>query len=107
MVFNQLKEHMHHNNNSMMNWGFNMWLYMFIFSIIFLLVVISLIYILQRSTKNFEVKSNNIDAKNIQNTKISPTIESKSNLAYFCSNCGKKLDKEASKYCPYCGSELQ
>ena len=91
----------------MMGWG-NMWTFMGIGMVIFvLIVIIFVLYYLfaHRSRINKVYVTSQI--KNQESDKNTVDEEIKHEESYFCPNCGEKLDEKSLKYCPSCGSELQ
>lgn len=100
---------MHGDGHHMMDWmsgGALNWLYILAGWIIFLLLVVILLYVLNRGSHNY---SNNNDLRNqsSQNLSFATKIDKRlQDRSFFCPNCGEKLDGETSNYCPKCGSEI-
>jgi len=102
-------DEMHEEGQHMMDWGtwgFINWILMIIGWIVFFLIVIVLLYFLSRETRQIVVH----DIKQVQTKKnleyTNNTAENIRKKAYFCPNCGEKLDKRTQKYCKRCGSEI-
>ena len=88
----------------MMDWGENMWDFLLIGGIFLILVVIILIYFLNRKPLHISTPSQTTVAKTMSGVKkVNKIIEETST---FCPGCGTKLKKSGLEYCPQCGSIL-
>ena len=86
----------------MMGWNSNIWFYLIIGLIALILITITIIYLMNRSTKQ-ETGSRIFDDPTSE-----PTInkEIKENTTKFCPGCGEKIVEKTGKYCPICGIQI-
>ena len=104
MIFDHMDGHM---DEPMMGWGSYMWLYMILGFVIFLLIVIVLVYILNRGQHLVE-KQPSLQIQHNKNLKGKNRVEEYTrNKNQFCSYCGATLKDKAVKYCPKCGNEIK
>jgi uncharacterized membrane protein len=99
MIFDHRDEHM---DEPMMGWGPYMWFYMILGLFIFLIIVIILIYLVNRGTR----KNKELLKSNRESIQVGVVEEIQSENPYFCPNCGEKLEDNALRYCPSCGSAI-
>ena len=105
MILDQMDDHMG-GGSQMMGWAPFIWLYMVFGILIFLLVVIVLIYLLNR--RPFQVEDSTP-----QETQPNQKLKNKGRngvlseeKAVFCPSCGVQLKNRTLKYCPYCGTKV-
>ena len=92
----------------MMDWGPNTWLYMILGFVVFLLIVIVLVYILNRGGQHLVEKQPSIQIQPNRDFKGKDRVEDyKQKKTPFCSYCGATLEDISLKFCPKCGNELK
>jgi uncharacterized membrane protein len=98
LILNGSDEHM--GGNNMMDWSQNMWIYMILGFIIFLIFVMILIYYLLRKSHSSDERFNKKTV--LERNETSEKEGRKSS----CPNCGEKMGNILLNICPYCGSKL-
>jgi len=98
-----------YSDHYMMNMEFGNWIYMILGVGVILIAIIVLTYILiHYNTQNDSI--NHLKNENYKNNEIGSTKTDDKDInlgnANFCHNCGKKLDDNLVKFCPYCGEEI-
>jgi len=92
--------------SDMMNWNQNMWFYMILGFIIFLIFVLILLYYLNRKTHFSDRKYNkNTLPRQKINNEMADTFNRAKEI--YCPNCGEKMGNSQPKICPYCGSNIR
>jgi len=108
MILDHMDGQMGDPSNHMMDWGPNTWLYMILGFLVFLLIVIVLIYILNRGGQHVVEKQPSLqpqDNKDFKGKDRAKDYKQKENQ--FCFYCGATLDDIGLKFCPKCGNELK
>ena len=94
---------MHNDMGHMMDWFTPNGALIFLGVISFIIVVVILLFVLNRHTNSEEYLEATIDT-------ITPSIRHEefkpSEITNYCPECGSKLDDRSSKFCPLCGTKL-
>ncbi len=98
MIFNGDDENMHH----MMDWGSDIWFYMILGLMAFIIIVIILFYLIARISH----EDKGLSKSNQEPTQVNVIEENKKKKVSFCPNCGEMLSDSKAKYCLSCGSEI-
>ena len=107
MILDHMDNEMGDGASHMMDLGPYTWLYMILGFLVFLLVVIVLVYLLNRGQHLVE-KQPSLQTQHNKNLKGKGRVEdSKQKEDQFCSYCGATLEDRDLKYCPKCGNELK
>jgi predicted RNA-binding Zn-ribbon protein involved in translation (DUF1610 family) len=115
MRLNLNQDYMDH----MMDWGPNGWFILISGGVLFLLFVIIVLYFLFRNQHSEDLKNSldhitngNNNYSEIQTQNYNKSVLSKikeenlKQIAFFCPNCGERLEKRTFKICPLCGSKI-
>ena len=99
MIFDEMYDEMGH----MMDWFTPNGAIIFLGVTSFIIIVVILLYILNRHTNREEYLEDTIDT-------ITPSRKHEefkpSETTKYCPECGSKLDARNSKFCPLCGTRL-
>ena len=107
MILEHMDNQMGDSASHMMDWGPYTWLYMILGFVVFLLIVIVLVYILNRGQHLVE-KQPLLQTQPNKDLKGKNRVENyKQKENQFCSYCGATLEDKGLKYCPKCGNELK
>ena len=92
----------HQEMEMMMGWNSNIWFYVIIGLIALVLITITIIYLMNRNTKQ------EISSKSFEEPASEPTInkEYQDNASNFCPGCGEKIGATSGKYCSICGTQI-
>jgi uncharacterized paraquat-inducible protein A len=99
MIFDYMHDEMGH----MMDWFTPNGSIIFLGVISFVIIVVILLFVLNRHTKPKEYFEETADI-------ITPSVRHEefkpSEIINYCSECGSKLDDRSSKFCSLCGTKL-
>lgn len=112
MILDHMDNQMGDDANHMMDWwgdvfGPGAWIFMILGFVIFLIIVIVLVYILNRGQHLVE-KQPSLQTQPNKTLKDKDRVEENTQEKnQFCSYCGATLQDKAVKYCPNCGNEIK
>ena len=92
MILDHMDNQMGDNASHMMDWGPDTWLYTILGFIIFLIIVIVLIYILNRGPNLVEKQ---------------PSIQTQNSYKLSGKNRVEDYTRDENNYCSYCGATLE
>lgn len=99
MIFDEF----HNEMDMMMDWKVDIWFFLVVGLIVFVLLTILILSLMNKSTKQVSSLTHIDDS--ISGEAINSELNN--NFLKFCPRCGEKLLDNKGNFCPTCGNELE